>query len=329
MKAYRAQRLAGPRALVLEETDTPAPGARELAIAVSAVGLTLADLAAVSGERLPHPNLPFTPGLEVAGTVAALGAELQEPRLGSRVVAFLPWGGLAERVVVSSEVCVEVPQSVTLARSVALPLAYGGALLALETKACLRSGQSVLVLGAGGHAGLAAIAIAKMLGAVVIGVANGDKRLARAREHGADHVLDAGLVSLAAAVGELTGGRGADIVYDPVGGDAAAAALGALAPGGRILLAGFASGRPPSLDFAQLFARGGELLTANMILEMERRPLSMREALARVIAWTEEKKLEPRIAAQFPFAGILPAFDYIAARRGSGAVVIKLSDTDE
>ncbi|HKD24208.1 MAG TPA: zinc-binding dehydrogenase [Rhizomicrobium sp.] len=316
MKAYRANRLGGPQALALAEAGEPVPGPEDVAIAVEAVGLNLADLAALAGERQPRPGLPFTPGVEIAGRV--VGGE------GRRVVAFVPWGGLAERVVARREACVAVPDNLDASQAAALPLAYAGALMALEGKARLTAGQDLLVLGAGGAAGLAAIAIGKLLGARVIGAANGAERLAQARAHGADQVFDSGLVAVAEAAREATGGKGADVVFDPVGGDASTAALAALAQGGRIVAAGFAGGRASALNPARLFLLGGELLTANTILEVERYPLAARDALARVVAWTEEGRLSPRIAAQFAFADVRHALDYVGSRKGSGAVVVKI-----
>jgi NADPH2:quinone reductase len=318
MKAYRANRLGGPPALALAEAGEPAPGPGDAVIAVEAVGLNLADLAALAGERHPRPGLPFTPGVEIAGRLV----EGEGP--GSRIVTFVPWGGLAERVVARREACVAVPDSLDASQAAALPLAYAGALMALEGKARLAAGQDLLVLGAGGAAGLAAIAIGKLLGARVIGAANGAERLAQARAHGADQVFDSGLVAVAEAAGKATGGKGADVVFDPVGGDASTAALAALAQGGRIVAAGFAGGRASALNPARLFLLGGELLTANTILEVERDPLAARDALARVVAWTAEGRLSPRIAAQFAFSDVRHALDYVGSRKGSGAVIVKI-----
>lgn len=319
MKAYRAPRLAGPQALSLVEADIPEPGPGEVRIAVEAAGLHLADLAALGGERQPRPELPFTPGIEVAGRIVAGGL------VGSRVVAFTPWGGLAEQVVVPAAACALLPETIAASQAAALPFAYAGALLALDDRAGLAAGRTAVVLGAGSETGLGAVAVARALGATVIAVANGESRLDQAREQGADHALDSGLVTIATAVGELTEGRGADLVFDPVGGDGSQAGLNALARGGTLVLAGFASGRPPALDLFQLFARGGRLLTLNVVLEITRDPEGLRRALSRVVEWTAEGRIAPRIAAEFPFEGVRHAFEYIAGRRGAGAVVVKSS----
>ena len=324
MKAYRAHRLGGPQALKLEETDEPRPGPQDVVIAVEAIGLQLADLATLSGERPPRPKSPFTPGLEVAGRIVARGDEAKGPEFGSRVVGYVPWGGLAERVATRWDACVAIPDALAAVHAAALPFAYGGALMALRTKAGLKKGQTVLVLGAGGPLGLAAVAIAKALGATVIAAANGATRLAHALEMGADQILDAGLVSVASGVEERTAGRGADVVFDPVGGDVSAVALQALAPQGRYVVAGFASGRPSPLDAGQLFARGATVLAANTVLTAERNPAAAGKALARVVAWVGKGQFAPRIAAQFTFAEAHHGFDYLAGRRGSGATIVTI-----
>jgi len=325
MKAYRAHRLGGPQALKLEETDEPAPGPADVIIAVEAVSLQLADLATLTGERGPRPKLPFTPGLEVAGRIVARGDETRGLEAGSPVVGYVPWGGLAERVATRWDACAALPDTLTAAQAAALPFAYAGALTALGTKARLKHGQTVLVLGAGGPLGMAAVAIAKALGATVIATANGATRLSHAEEMGADHIFDAGLVSVPSAVQERTDGKGVDVVFDPVGGDVAALALRALAPEGRYVLAGFAGGKPSPLDSAQLFARDATIVTANTVLSAERDPAAAGEALARVVEWAATGVFVPRIAAQFAFADVLPAFDYLAGRRGSGSTIVTIA----
>jgi NADPH2:quinone reductase len=324
MKAYRAHRLAGLQSLALEDAEPPEPGQREVVIAVEAVGLHLADVAALAGERAPRPALPFTPGLEVAGKIVACGARTKGREVGRRVVAFLPWGGLAEQASARAGLCVDIPDNLSVLQAAALPIDYAGALLALEDKGEIKSGHTVLVLGAGGQAGLAAIRVAKLLGATVIGITTGEARLTFAREHGADHVVDAGLVAFTTSVETLTESRGVDIVYDPVGGDASQAAVSVLAQGGRLISAGFASGRPPAIDFTQLFARGAQVRTANTVLEFESNATGAHRALERVVGWAAGGQFEPRIAAQFAFADARPAFDYVVGRRGSGAVIVKI-----
>lgn len=322
MKAFRAHRLAGLEVLALEETAAPVPAAGEVLIAVKAAGIHLADFAALAGERSPRPHLPFTPGLEVAGTVAGLGDGVRGLKKGQHVVAFVPWGGLAEQAIAPASVCVAIPQALTDAQAAGLPLAYGGAILALRDKARLSEGETVLVLGAGGFMGLAAVEAAKQLGTRVIAAGAGEARVALAREHGADHVVDAANAVLSQAVMELTGGKGADVIFDPVGGDAFEAAIGAAATGARLVSTGFAGGRVPRVDLAALFARDLYLMAANIPLTVQSHPALARAALEDAVAWAEAGTIHPRIAAQFPFAEARHAFEYVKARRGNGSVVV-------
>jgi len=322
MKAYRAHRLAGMEVLALEEVSAPQPPAGAVAIAVKAAGVHLADLAALAGERHPRPELPFTPGLEVAGTVAALGSGVKGLKKGQRVAAFVPWGGMAEQALTPAELCVALPDSVEDKIAAGLPMAYAGAILALRDRAGLKAGEVVLVTGAGGTSGMAAVEAAKALGAVVIAAAGGEARTALAQGQGADHLIDTATEALDSRVAELTGGKGADVVFDPVGGDAFAAALASLASGGRIVTAGFAGGRLPTVNVGVAFARNLSIIGANVPLIAQSQPQLARAALTDAVAWAAEGKIRPRIAAQFPFADLRQAFDYVKQRRGTGAVVV-------
>lgn len=324
MKSFRAHRLAGLEMLAVEELAAPVPASGEVLITVKAAGIHLADFAALAGERSPRPAVPFTPGLEVSGTVAALGEGVTGLKRGGRVVAFVPWGGLAEQAVAPAALCVALPKDLTDLQAACLPIAYGGAILALREKAGLAKDETVLVMGAGGFIGLAAIAAAKQLGARVIAAAGGEARAAAANDHGADRIVDTTSVVLGDAVREWTGGKGADVIFDPAGGDAFEAAMSAAATGARFVSAGFAAGRVPSVNLAALFARDMYLVTANVPLTVQSHPARARAALEDAVAWAAEGKINPRIAAQFKFAEARHAFEYVKQRRGNGAVVVTM-----
>jgi NADPH:quinone reductase len=324
MKAYRAHRLAGLEMLALEEVGDLQPPAGAVAIAVKAVGVHLADLAALAGERTPRPALPFTPGLEVSGTVAALGAGVKGLKKGQRVAAFVPWGGLAEQALTPAELCVALPDGVDDKVAASLPLGFAGAIVALRERAGLQPGETVLVLGAGGPAGMAAVQAAKLLGAKVIAAAGGEARLALASGQGADHLVDTAADPIDTRVLEFTSGKGADVIFDPVGGDAFEAALGTTAVGARIVSAGFAGGRVPMANVGMIFARNLTLVAANLPLIAQSHPAMARAALADAVKWAAEDRIQPRIAAQFAFADARQAFDYVRQRRGNGSVVVTL-----
>ncbi|HEY2034905.1 MAG TPA: zinc-binding dehydrogenase [Rhizomicrobium sp.] len=322
MKALIAQRLSGLEALAAEEVSAPAPGPGDVLIGVGAAGLHLADFAALSGERHPRPNLPFTPGLEVAGLVAAAGADASGFRPGDRVAGFVDWGGLAEGVVAKASLCAAIPDGMGFSLAAGLPVAYAGALLALRERARLAAGETVLVLGAGGHAGLAAVEIAKKLGAHVIAVASGESRGSEAGERGADEVIDSSAQPLSESVAALTSNEGANVIFDPVGGDAFEMALLTLADGGRVISSGFAGGRVPRINMSALYARDAELISANTPLAVQANPLLAQKALRDVIAWANEGAISPRVAAQFTLADIKPALNYVKARRNTGSVIV-------
>ena len=324
MKALIAQRLSGLEALAADEVSAPTPGPGEVLIGVGAAGLHLADIAALSGERHPRPDLPFTPGLEVAGLVAAVGTDVTALKPGDRVAAFVDWGGLAEGVVAKASLCAIIPDGMAFSIAASLPVAYGGALLALRDRARLGAGETVLVLGAGGNAGLAAVEIAKRLGARVIAVASGESRGSEAIERGADQVVDSSSRPLSESVAALTNNGGVDVVFDPVGGDAFEMALLTLANGGRVISSGFAGGRIPRINMSALYARDAELISANTPLTVKALPALAQKALADVIAWTAGAKIGPRIAAQFTLADAKPAFNYVKGRRNTGAVIVTI-----
>lgn len=324
MKSFRAHRLSGSELLALEEVAAPVPAPGQVLIAVAAAGVHLADFATVAGERSPRPAVPFTPGLEVAGTVAALGEGVSGLKRGQRVAAFVAWGGLAEQAVAAAELCVALPDGLADAQAASLPVAYGGAILALREKAGLAAGETVLVMGVGGFTGLAAIETAKQLGARTIAVAGGEARLALASDYGADHIIDASSGVLGDAVRAVTGGKGADVIFDPVGGDAFDAAMGAAAIGARFVSAGFAAGRVPRVNLAALFARDMYLVAANVPLTVQSHTARARAALEDAVAWVAAGKIHPRIAVKFPLAQARQAFDYVKQRRGNGAVVVTM-----
>jgi NADPH2:quinone reductase len=322
MKAYRAQRLAGLEMLALEDLPAPLPPTGAVAIAVRAAGLHLADFAALAGDRAPRPEVPFTPGLEVAGTVVAGGAK--GLKKGQRVVAFVPWGGLAEQALTPAELCVPLPDGVDDAEAASLPIAYAGAIMALRDKAGLVAGETVLVLGAGGHIGLAAVEVAKQLGARVIAAAGGEARGSLANTLGADHLIDTAIEPLDTRAREFTGGKGVDVIFDPVGGDAFEAAIAATATGARIVSAGFAGGRVPRINVASFFARDLQLMAANMPVTVQSHPSLARAALLDAVKWAAEKSIHPRIAAKFALTDARHAFEYVKGRKGNGAVIVTM-----
>ncbi len=324
IKALRAHRLVGPEALALDDIPPPGPGPDELLVAVEAAGVNLPDVAAVIGARRPPPALPFTPGLEGAGVVLAAGANVRELKPGDRVCGFFPSGSLAQQALAPANLAVPIPKRIAPDVAACLPVAHAGALMALRDRAHLAEGETLLVLGAGGHAGLAAVAIGKILGARVIAAASGEERGASAGQRGADAVIDTAAKPLGEAVRAITGGAGANVVFDPVGGDAFVPALGATAPGGRYVVAGFAGGQPGEINPAVLFARDVQLMTSNTLRALALGPMRALSALATVVTWAAEEKLSPKIAAKFPLKDARHAIEYVRAHRATGAAIVTM-----
>ena len=326
IKAFRTHRLVGPEALAVEEMPAPVPGPEELLVAVEAAGINLADVAAIMGGRRPPPEVPFVPGLEGAGVVLVVGEAVRGLAVGDRVCAWFPTGSIAQQALVPANLAVPLPKRIASQIAASLPMAYAGALMALRDRAHLAEGETLLVVGAGGHVGLAAVAIGKQLGARVIAAASGEERGSGASQYGADEIVDTAAKPLGEAVKTLTDGKGANVVFDPVGGDAFAAATAALANGGRYIVAGFAGGQPHDINPGALYVRDAQLLTANTQFAVQNNPMRALAALANVVAWVSEDKITPRIAATFPLKEARHAIEYVRAHRASGAVIVTMGD---
>jgi NADPH2:quinone reductase len=242
MQAIVCHELTGPAALRLEEVPEPRPGPGQVRIRVRACGVNFADSLITRGQYQKQPAPPFSPGFEVSGEVLELGTGVGGIAIGDRVIAMTPHGGYAEQVIADIERCVPMPAAMSWEHGAAFPVVFGTSHVALWHRARLRAGETLVVHGASGGVGLTAVAIGKQLGATVIATANGPEKLQVAREHGADHLIDSSHEDLRTRIREFTDGRGADVVYDPVGGELFTASLRSIAFEGRILIIGFAGG---------------------------------------------------------------------------------------
>lgn len=324
MKAVRIHGLDGPRALVVEEIEPPAPGPGEVLLAVRAVGINFADTLMVRGLYQEKPPLPFTPGMEVAGEVIAIGPGVRRHALGDRVAAILPSGGLAERATVAEAMAVPLPDSVDFRTAAAFPIAFGTAHLALDHRAGLKSGETLLVHGAAGGVGLAAIAVGKRLGARVIATASTEEKRALARDCGADHVTGTEAGDLAARVREIAR-DGVDVVFDPVGGALAMASLRVMAFEGRMVAIGFASGEIPRIPANLLLVKNLSLLGLYWGAYATRRPEPFAASLTTLLGWLERGEIRPRIGAVLPLERAGEALALLADRRALGKVVVEIA----
>jgi NADPH2:quinone reductase len=324
MKAALCKSLDGPPGLVIEDIAAPQPGPGEVLIGVKAAALNFFDTLITRGKYQSKPELPFSPSAEVAGVVEALGPGVTGVRLGERVAAYVGWGGAREKVVAKADAIVPIPEGVSDAVASSISVTYGTAIHGLKDRGHLKAGETVAVLGAAGGAGLAAVEIAKLLGARVIAVASSAEKLAVCREHGADEAVNYASADLKDGLRALTGGRGVDVVYDCVGGDSSEAALRAMAWQGRFLVVGFASGDIPKIPLNLLLLKGCDAIGVFWGEAVKRDPGANRANMRQVLDWIAQGKLAPHIHGTYALADIREALGVIDRREAVGKVVLAL-----
>lgn len=320
MQAWRVTQIG--TAAQLERISAPRPGEGQALIKGAACGLNFADLLMQEGKYQEHPPLPFTPGMEIAGTVAALGPDTAGPAPGTRVMGFSGGGGLAELTVLPANRLVVLPDSISFVQAAAFQIAYGTSHLALDHKARLQPGETLLVLGAAGGVGLTAVEIGKRMGARVVACARGADKLAIARAAGADELIDSDTPDLKAAFKAI---GGVDVVYDPVGGAAFTAALSACRPEGRLLTIGFASGAVPSIPANLLLVKNLSVMGLYWGGYLTFAPHILTQSLHKLLGWLAEGALRPHISHQLPFADYPKGLDLLKTRQATGKVVITLT----
>ena len=301
------------------EIDVPQPGTGEVRIAIAACGLNFADLLMAKGQYQDTPPPPFTLGMEVAGVVTAQGPGVTSPAIGTRVAVFGGQGGLAEEGVFPAALCRPVPESMDDVTAAGFMVAYGTSHLALTRRARLQAGETLLVLGAAGGVGLTAVEIGKALGATVIAVARGADKLAVAKDAGADHVIDSETEDIKAAVKAL---GGADVVYDPVGGDAFKAALGACNREARVIVIGFASGDVPQVPANILLVKNITVIGFYWGGYLKFNAEALTDSLAELMDWHAAGRLTPHISHVLPLSQALDALELLRSRRSTGKVVV-------
>ncbi len=323
MKGWIVEGTRGEAPLVWTELPAPAPAPGYSRIRVEAAALNFSDLLMVRGKYQVRPPRPFTPGQEVAGTVIAPAPDGRF-KAGQRVASKVVWGGFAEEALVADAMAIPVPDGMPLAEAAALPVVYVTAHIALLHHGRLAPGETVLVHAAAGGLGLAAVEVAAGKGAQVIAAAGGAAKGAIAREHGAIEALDYGEPDWAMRVKELTGGRGADIVFDSVGGDVTEQSLKCIAWGGRLLIAGFSSGTIPAIP-------GNRLLLANAsaigVYWSHERDAALVEAAVRdLLALHAAGEIRPRIDTRFRLEELPQALAALQSRQSTGKIVLRVGD---
>jgi NADPH2:quinone reductase len=324
MKAVLCREWGGPECLRVEEVASPPLAANEARIRVHACGVNFADTLMVAGKYQVKPDFPFTPGLEAAGEVIEVGPAVTHLRAGQRVLAVLRFGGgYADEIALNADAVVPIPDAMDYITAAAFPVAYGTSHFALTHRGQLQAGETLLVLGAAGGVGLTAVEIGKELGARVIAAAGGPEKLAVARAHGADELIDYTRESIRDRMRELTGGLGADVVYDPVGGDAFDQALRAVNWEARMLVIGFASGRIQSVPANLILVKNISVIGVVWGAQAARDPALVSRNLAELLRWWEKGRLKPVVAKTFPLAEAGAAMQALLSRRHAGKIVLE------
>lgn len=322
MRVVQFSEFGGPQALRLESIADPSPGPGEILIKVNAVGLNFFDTLVLRDKYQVSPPLPFSPGAEVAGPIEALGEGVSGFQVGQRVVAYVGGNGCREKLVTKVKNVIPIPDGVSDDVAAGMVITYGTALHALQDRASLKPEESVAVLGAAGGAGIAAVEIAKLMGARVIAVASSEGKLAFAKAHGADEGVNYSEGDLKRKLKDLTLPKGVDVLYDCVGGSSAEPALRAMAWEGRYLVLGFASGEIPRIPLNLVLLKGCSIVGVFWTSFVERAPEQHRANTAQLLNWCKEGKINPHIHARFPLAETAEALLLIEGRNVTGKVIV-------
>lgn len=324
MRAIVCHEFSGPAALRLEDMPEPRPGLGQVRLRVRACGVNFADSLMTRGQYQKQPQPPFSPGLEVSGEVLELGADVSGIAVGDRVIAMTAHGGYAEQVIADQNRCVPMPASMPWEHGAAFPVVFGTSHVALWHRARLRAGEVLVVHGASGGVGLSAVVIGKQLGATVIATANGPEKVQVARDYGADYGIDTAHEDVRARIREWTGDRGADVVYDPVGGELFTASLRSMAFEGRILVIGFAGGTVPQIPANHLLVKNVDVIGLNWPAYAELHPQVMTESFKTLIDWYLAGVIRPHVSATWPLEQAVEALAQVITRKSTGKVVITM-----
>jgi NADPH2:quinone reductase len=322
MKALLCKAYGPPGGLVVEDAAAVrAPAKEEVKLAVHAAGLNFADTLMIEGKYQEKPPLPFSPGMECAGEVIEVGEGVEGLSRGDRVMAMTGFGGMAEEVIASADRVFRIPASMTFAQAAGFPVIYGTVYYALVDRAHLAKGETLLVHGAAGGVGTIAVEMGKLLGATVVATAGSDAKLELAKKLGADHAINYATQSVKDVMKDLVPG-GADVVFDPVGGDVFDQTLRCIAPEGRILIIGFASGRIPAIPANILLVKNCAAIGVYWGGFTRRDSARNRRNFETMLRWIEEGKLRPPAVTSYPLEEGAQAMQALVERRSTGKLVV-------
>ncbi len=324
MKALLCKQFGPPESLVLEDLPSPSAGAGEVVISIKAASVNFPDVLIIQNKYQFKPPLPFSPGSELAGVVKEVGAGVANVKPGDKVIAFTAFGAFAEEVKTEAVRLLPLPAGMSYEEGASFILTYGTTDHALRDRAQMQAGESLLVLGAAGGVGVAAIEIGKALGARVIACASSDEKLAVCRQHGADECINYASEDLRERIKSLTGGKGVDVIYDAVGGPYSEPAFRSIAWRGRHLVIGFAAGDIPKLPLNLALLKGASVVGVFWGDFTRREPKLFAESARQLARWYAEGKLKPHVSATFPLQNAAEAMNLLASRQAKGKVVIRI-----
>ena len=323
MKALLCTHYGTPDDLELADIADPVPGRGEAVVRIAAAALNFFDTLIIAGKYQTKPAFPFSPAAEFAGTVESLAPDVTALKVGDRVLGMTGYGAARERIAVAVGKLAKLPDGLDFDRAAGLCVTYGTTLHALKDRAKLKSGETLAVLGASGGVGLAAVELGKIMGARVVACASSAEKIEFARQHGADDGIDYASEDLKDALRRVTEGRGADVIYDPVGGAYAESAIRSIAWLGRYLVVGFAAGEIPKLPLNLVLLKGCDVLGVFWGSWTERDPAGHRTNTEQLLAWVAQGKLSSHVHATYPLAEAPAALKAIAARKVMGKVILR------
>jgi len=325
MKAIQCLQYGLPDSLVLAEVSIPTIKSEEVLIQVKACGVNFPDVLIIQNKYQFKPTLPFSPGGEVSGTISSVGENVKHLKKGDKVVALCGWGGFAEYVAVKANRVFRVPNELDFISAACTLYTYGTSYHALKDRAQIKSGETLLVLGAAGGVGLAAVELAKIMGATVIAAASSDEKLAVCKAMGAQHVINYSTEDLRARIKAITNDKGVDVIYDPIGGPIAEQALRSIAWRGRYLVVGFASGIIPSFAANLPLLKGASIVGVFWGSFAEREPEPSMQNFLQLLTWIKVGKINQHIHKIYELADAPKALQDLLDRKVFGKAVVKVS----
>ena len=324
MKAVLCKAFGPADTLVVEEINSPEIKKNEVLLDVHAAGINFPDTLIIEGKYQFKPPFPFSPGGEASGVISAVGEKVGHLKVGDRVMALTGWGSCAEQIAVPAYNILPMPEGMDFPTAAAFSMTYGTAIHALKQRGALQAGETLLVLGASGGVGLAAIEIGKALGARVIAAASSAEKLEVARQAGADELINYETEDVRERLKTLTKGQGVDVVIDPVGGDLFETVFRSIAWNGRMLVIGFASGTIPSLPVNLPLLKGAAVIGVFWGAFAQRQPQDNLQNFQQLFAWYAEGQLKPLVSQTFPLEETAQAINILGARKAVGKLVIKV-----